>query len=239
MIKYLSLIFSLLLFPLDASARTLPKHKAALQVSYQVEVPTMAFGSAFAFSTRDDGTLFATNDHVCQATRGKGIFKKSSSRRPLNTIKPVVIDSEGNKFAATVVKTSNLHSRTKDNPGPDLCLLWVAKTDLPVGVLSKGDPEVGEEIFSVSGPLGIFPVIHQGFVGPTLSFPQEEEHLPARVASLTVTHGSSGGAVFNSEGQIVGVVFAFIPGEDSVGVALFVPVSQLHSFVGEYLKEKK
>lgn len=243
MLRYLiaGFVLCMLGFTNPESTRVRPVHKVALKASYQIDVPDVAYGSGFAVGHYQGGTLIITNDHVCQQTRGPGIFGKNSVfKRPLNTIKPVVINTEGSRWSASVIKTSGTSVPGLSKPAADLCLLLVQKEKLPIALISKQSAEIGEEVFSVSGPLGFFPLIHQGFVGPLVNL-EDKQLLEAQAVGLNITHGSSGGAVFNTEGQVVGVIFALITDDESKvgGVAVMIPKVQLDSFLQKYLENKK
>lgn len=242
MLKHTSLIFILCFFGFvnGVPSRVSPIYENTLKLSYQVEVPNIAYGSGFAVGNYKNGSLFITNDHVCQNTRGPGLMKGTTFLRgPLNTMKPYVIDSKGSRWKASVIKTTGVSVKKLSKPSSDLCLLFVDNLKVPFVTISKQVAEVGEEVFSISGPQGIFPMIHKGFIGPSIDT-EDPNLLPVQASSLDITHGSSGGAVFDFEGKVVGVVFALlVEQETKVGsIALVIPKDQLELFLEGYLQKQ-
>ena len=100
---------------------------------------------------------------------------------------------------------------------------------------------LGEHIFSVSAPRGIFPMVHDGWVGPWQSNPKAR-YTKVRASTLHITKGSSGGAVYHSStGKIGAVIFAIRPISESYlepVAAMMVPVKNLKAFLKRYDNEK-
>jgi len=88
-----------------------------------------------------------------------------------------------------------------------------ARSSLPsVARFSDSDAEAGQEVFTVGYPLGWGPAIVFGRVGnPGVFLPTVDTRLLQ--ADLSVCSGNSGGGLFNSTGELVGVMHAIIQTE--------------------------
>jgi hypothetical protein len=101
------------------------------------------------------------------------------------------------------------HDNRKGNP--DMCVLWVPTlggNDMPRIKLSKSSPKVGEELFYMGSPGGVYhpPVvpifkgIFSGVINPSSSLITAPAH-----------GGSSGAAILTPRNEIVGVLWAVHP----------------------------
>lgn len=210
--------------------------KEALDSSVQVIIPEQGIGSGVVLANVKGGSIIATNDHVCQVTRGmsRGIlppFDPSPNlTKPINTFPASIVTVGGSVYSATVIKTSNVYDKLPSKvKRPDLCLLF-AKVILPPISLAKESAEIGEELFVVSGPSNIFPLITRGYVGGTYS---DEVMTDIRSSTIPINHGSSGGGVFNEQGELVGVAFSLILDEQTKGfvASFYVELEDVKTFL--------
>jgi len=87
----------------------------------------------------------------------------------------------------------------------DLCLLWVPSLDVEKVNISPVEPRIGQELFAMAAPLGIYhpptvPIFKGIFSGPVNN--------TSALVTIPSIGGSSGGAVLNESNKIVGVIFA-------------------------------
>ena len=109
----------------------------------------------------------------------------------------------------------------------DLCILKLAGHGLlPVKIAKDyGALKLHSKVFLVGSPLGIFEVESEGQVA-VKDLGGTEQFL---VVSVPATHGNSGAAIFDENGEVVGVLVA---GSDSYNnLALCVPGWQIVAFV--------
>ena len=161
---------------------------------------TLSTGSGFAL---DDHTL-VTNRHVVA----------DSSTLQLSTY-------DGRDIAAAAASTAALAD------------LAIVRTDdaLPAAPeLAAADPAVGDAVTVVGYPLGRR--AHRdapGRCSASQTDPLNENLGEVLVTDAPVEHGSSGSAVLDSDGRVVGVVYA----KDSNGHSFVVPVSTLRSMLDD------
>ncbi len=112
----------------------------------------------------------------------------------------------------------------------DLALLKIDNPPKTVAVPLLGDSGklvVGEAVFAIGAPLGLARTLTTGNVsairddfGSELSF--HPHHVLQTDAALN--QGNSGGAVFNSQGEVIGIVsFIATPSKGSVGLGFAIP----------------
>ena len=232
--KYL-VCFFFLLFSSLSFAQVNGAVLNSISSSFKVMIPkARTSGSGVAIFQRDDKTLIMTNDHVCQATRGHLFWTSEiDESEKLGRFNIVVRSSKGRVYKAKIVKTSGV-SLASSNPGPDLCILEI-KADFPYTKLAN--TRIGEKVYSVSAPTGVFPMVHEGYIGP---YQYDDELERVGTVTLGVTKGSSGGGIFNYKGQVVGIIFAIMPIHEDTPGALFtyyVPAQEAYRFLKSTLEQ--
>ena len=82
-------------------------------------------------------------------------------------------------------------------------------TRLPDVSVAPNDPDAGEEVFTIGYPLGWGPAIAFGRIGnPGTFLPTVETRLFQ--IDLSVCAGNSGGGLFNTKGELIGIMHAMI-----------------------------
>ena len=118
-----------------------------------------------------------------------------------------ILDIDFNKHFA--VPTSVISPRDNRGSGTtvDLCLLVSQRVDVAPAKLSNTTPESGDRIYNIASPYGTFfkgdgGMLYQGI----LTSPKGMNG--SSVFSIPAAPGSSGSPIFNSEGEIIGIVSA-------------------------------
>lgn len=156
-------------------------------------------GSGFVLSRQG---LVATNAHVIDGARRVG----------------VEIHPREKLYAAEVVATDAAH---------DLALLRVgAPRPLdPVELGRSKSVSPGDEVFAIGNPRNLNLTLSDGLVS---AFRQTGEYGKAIQISAPISSGSSGGALFNVYGEVVGVTTSSVSEGQNLNFA--VPVARLRSF---------
>ena len=168
-------------------------------------------------------------DTVWSPTSGSG-FMVSSSRCEVLTNHHVIAEAAQIKIFprqqsdAAGIPATVLNS----NPRTDIAILKMDHCDgIPEALL--GDSSLlrpGDEVYAVGNPLGLNPdSISRGIVSHTERF--TSDHIPFLQTDATISLGSSGGALFNREGQVIGVNTAIVASGKggSIGLAYALPVN--------------
>ncbi len=142
----------------------------------QREVPTHGIGSGFIISP--DGVIL-TNAHVVRDARE--VTVKLTDRR---------------EFRAKVLGS---------DPKTDVAVLKIDAKNLPVVPLSRSnDLKVGEWVLAIGSPYGLESTVTAGVVsakGRSL----DESNVPFIQTDVAVNPGNSGGPLFNTRGEVVGI----------------------------------
>lgn len=89
--------------------------------------------------------------------------------------------------------------------------------------------EVGEEVVAIGNPLGLELSVSNGIVSGVRS----DEKLGGKLLQITapISHGSSGGPLFNMAGEVIGVTSMFIEGGENLNFA--IPSNDVKQLIGE------
>lgn len=151
-------------------------------------------GSGMAIELFKGQMTVLTAGHVCDSQPETRIIKEY-------TQSVQVLDYKNNKHQAWPVHISFDDQVSQG----DLCLLWVPTLDVKKVKISIFKPKVGDELYYIGSPLGIFhpPTvpIFKGIYSGKISG-------SAAMVTFPAIGGSSGAAVFDKNSRIVGVVFA-------------------------------
>jgi hypothetical protein len=117
------------------------------------------------------------------------------------------------------------------NPDHDLALVQALNVPLhKVARLADKRPAVGEHIFTMGHPIGLYWSFMEGLVSAYHDhFAPTEDTQPLLQISMPIFHGNSGGGVFNSFGELVGVVSFMPPKVPDVGFC--IPLESIRGFL--------
>lgn len=76
----------------------------------------------------------------------------------------------------------------------------------------------GEKVFTIGSPLGLKKIITSGIVSKV--------EARALLSDLNINHGNSGGPLFNSLGEVIGITTFLVPGGNGPGVSGVVRIDQ-------------
>jgi serine protease Do len=123
-------------------------------------------------------------------------------------------------------KTSTLLIKDEDR---DLALLKIDASSLPA--LSLGDSSalnLGEAVVAIGSPLGFKNTLSSGVVSTPSRMVDGHDYIQI---STPIDHGSSGGALFNRHGELVGVTTALV--ESSAAINLAIPSNDVKTFLAK------
>ena len=98
--------------------------------------------------------------------------------------------------------------------------------DMPAGLRLGERPSIGTSVFAIGSPAGLTNSLSEGIVSGY-------RHIENRIVLQTtvpISEGSSGGALFNSRGKVVGVTTSTL--KDAQNVNFAVPVSAIRYLLG-------
>jgi S1-C subfamily serine protease len=172
-------------------------------------------GSGFIIGKTKTTTWGMTAAHLCTPPKADKVTKLE------HTI--TVVDING---AAHQVAQAFIHLQT------DVCLLELpADIEIPALPLSPHAPEVGDKIYTISAPAGIFnpgmvPIFEGYYAGRAPS-----GILPIALDAYTIptTGGSSGAPILNAKGELIGMAIMSRMGFETF--ALAVPYEIIYQLI--------
>ncbi|HKH04235.1 MAG TPA: trypsin-like peptidase domain-containing protein [Acidimicrobiales bacterium] len=129
------------------------------------------------------------------------------------------------------------------DPASDLAVLRPDRDGLPALELAEGLPDAGQLAIAIGNPLGFENSVTAGVIsGVQRALPGAAGEAPGLVdliqTDAPISPGSSGGALVNADGRLVGVNVAYIPpagGAVSIGFA--IPAPTVESVVADLLDD--
>lgn len=115
----------------------------------------------------------------------------------------------------------------------DIAILKIDYKATHIAKLATVDKsEIGDQIFTIGCPNGAEVSVSDG------KMEKKDDSNCKQLGSMNITHGNSGGPVFNSDGMIIGIVYAGIDDGENMGVmiqnaALFVSLNCIKAFLKE------
>ena len=178
--------------------------KAVLPSIVRIDVDArLETGTGSGVIYREDGYII-TNDHVVD-----------DARRITVTL------SNGEELDARVVGTAA--------PQVDIALLKVDRDGLPAATLgSTHELEVGDLAVALGSPFGLQSTVTAGVISAlhrNITFDQNTRFSDALQTDAPINPGNSGGGLANSDGEVVGINTAIVPGAGgNVGVGFAIPI---------------
>jgi S1-C subfamily serine protease len=170
--------------------------------------------SGIIVSHNETESRILTARHFCLNTNEQAMIERIPEElRPLQEAM-VVIDVE-NKGHQIKMFTYDSHF--------DICLMVTEKIEQPAVTISPIAPERGEKVYNIAAPLGISDgkavLLFEGYyAGDTIAAVTGTK---ASLYSIPTTSGSSGSAVLNEHGELIGITFAGL--NDFKQVCMAVP----------------
>jgi hypothetical protein len=123
----------------------------------------------------------------------------------------------------------------------DIAFLKIPAVDLPFVKLGRSNSvEVGNTVYSIGSPLGLQNTLSQGLVSGI----REMDGYRLFQISAPISHGSSGGPVFNMTGEVIGIAVLTIEGGQNLNFAIpidyargMLPMSQTQPLASVYEPE--
>ena len=146
-----------------------------------------------------------------------------------------------------VVLVSGTHLPAKlvaTDPVTDVAVIKVDKQNLPAATFSNNLPEIGTPVLAIGNPLGFESSVTFGIIsGEHRSIPSGGQ-TPALVDLLqtdaAISPGNSGGALIDSQGEVVGMNVAYIPpNQSAVSIGFAIPAATVADTAQQLIKNGK
>ncbi len=121
----------------------------------------------------------------------------------------------------------------------DIALLKIDATGLTPAVLGDSDNvQVGEVVIAVGNPMGTLGgTVTDGIVSAlNRDISVEGNEMTLMQTSAAISPGNSGGGLFNTNGELIGIVNAKYSDEDAEGLGFAIPVNTMKTVVQDLLE---
>lgn len=185
---------------------------------------TEATGSGIIIS--EDGYIL-TNNHVVSSESSNSPFYEIGQAASIK----INIYNNDKTYDATIVGTDNY---------TDLAVLKIDASDLTPATLGNSDNvKVGEFVMAVGNPLGMQYSVTQGIVSAVNREVESDGTVYYAIQTdAAINSGNSGGALVNSNGEVIGVNTLKLAGTGIEGIGFAIPISSTTSVVNQLIENK-
>lgn len=142
----------------------------------------------------------------------------------------VLTDAYSYKISTHEDRTLNVKSVIASSENRDIAVVELEKNTalkpLPLG--NSDEIKKGETVTAIGSPLGLKNTLTQGVLSGRLM----QDNMDILQISAPISSGSSGGALFNENGEVVGVTFASY--EEGQNLNLAIPINEVKEFIDGY-----
>ena len=184
-----------------------------------------ATGSGIIIS--EDGYIL-TNNHIVSSSSDSDYYELSSATKV--TVKLFNDDTE---YDAEIVGTDEQ---------TDLAVIKIDKTGLPKAEFADSDSiKVGEFAMAVGNPLGMQSSITCGVISAVNRQITDSDGITYTLiqTDAAINAGNSGGALVNSEGQVIGVNTLKLQGEGIEGMGFAIPINSTEDITSQLIEYSK
>lgn len=204
---------SVLLFMMPLTLALLPGMKTQGPSPSSTQQPTpLSPSGLFAKLSNSVFVVEVLDEKEIVIAQGSGV---ATGRSEVVTNKHVVVGGEslrlrqGQKAWPAVV--SHL------DPNADLCLLAVDGLDAaPVTIRPLKGISIGERVYAIGAPEGLELTLSEGLVSGI----RAETGVPVVQTTTPISPGSSGGGLFDSQGELIGITAFFLKGGQALNFAI-------------------
>lgn len=198
-----------------------------ITVTYQVSsfwgtTEAEAEGSGIIIS--NDGYIL-TNNHVISSAQSSSYYQITEANKL-----EVYLYNDPTPYEATVIGSDEF---------TDLAVIKIDKTDLtPATIGNSDDVLVGEFVMAVGNPLGMQSSVTCGVVSATNRNVDSEDggSFTTIQTDAAINSGNSGGALVNSNGEVIGINTLKLAGTGIEGMGFAIPINSTINIVNQLIE---
>ena len=202
-----------------------------INVTYSVNSIFYTGGTASAQGSgviiSDDGYIL-TNNHVVNSSSSSSFYELGKANKIT-----VSLYNDDTEYEAEIVGTDEQ---------TDLAVIKIDKDGLTAAELGNSDSvQVGEFCMAIGNPLGLGTTVTDGIVSAVNREVTDEDGntYTAIQTNAAINSGNSGGALVNSQGQVIGINTLKVSGEGIEGVGFAIPINSTTDITDQLIKYNK
>lgn len=188
---------------------------------------TTATASGSGIIISEDGYIL-TNNHVVNSTSTSSFYEVEEASKV--TVK---LYNDNTEYEAKIIGTDEQ---------TDLAVIKINKTGLTAAELGDSDGvQVGEFAMAIGNPLGLSSSVTSGIISAVNREVTDEDGntYVAIQTDASINSGNSGGALVNSQGQVIGVNTLKLSGTGVEGVGFAIPINSTKDITDQLIKYSK
>ena len=195
-------------------------------IFYNNQSVATASGSGVIIS--EDGYIL-TNNHVVNSSTSSSSFYELGKASKIT----VQLYNDDTEYEAEIVGTDEQ---------TDLAVIKIDKDGLTAAELGDSDSvQVGEFCMAIGNPLGLGSTVTDGIVSAVNRTVIDEDgnSYEAIQTNAAINSGNSGGALVNSQGQVIGINTLKVSGEGVEGVGFAIPINSTKDIYEQLIQYNK
>ena len=176
----------------------------------------------------EDGYIL-TNNHVVNSSTSSSSFYELGKASKIT----VQLYNDDTEYEAEIVGTDEQ---------TDLAVIKIDKDGLTAAELGDSDSvQVGEFCMAIGNPLGLGSTVTDGIVSAVNRTVIDEDgnSYEAIQTNAAINSGNSGGALVNSQGQVIGINTLKVSGEGVEGVGFAIPINSTKDIYEQLIQYNK
>lgn len=210
---------------ISVAEKSLPS-VVGITVTYQI---SSIFGGKSTGEATGSGIIVSEDGYI--VTNNHVISSESSSFYSITEATGIKVNlyNSTESYEATVVGTDAY---------TDLAVLKIEKTGLSPATLADSDEvKVGEFVMAVGNPLGMDYSVTSGIVSAiNREIESEGTIFTAIQTDAAINSGNSGGALVNSNGEVIGINTMKFAGDGIEGIGFAIPISSATSVIEQLIE---
>ena len=176
---------------------------------------------------REDGYIL-TNNHVVNSSSSSSFYEVGDASKVT-----VYLHNDETPYEGTIVGTDEQ---------TDLAVIKIEKTGLTAAELGDSDAvQVGEFAMAIGNPLGMESSVTSGVISAVNREITDTDGTTYTLiqTDAAINSGNSGGALVNSDGQVIGVNFLKVSGTGVEGLGFAIPINDAKEIAEQLIQYNK
>ena len=207
----------------DVTAETLINEVAPQLLRANVVVTAAHYTFVQQASSQGSGVIFRSDEKYLYILTNHHVVYQENAVRSVYTVR----DAFNNTYSAIVVAM---------NESCDLAVVRIARTEttesLHIAAIARTNAALDTSVIAVGNPEGVHNTVSVGKITYMKDIPNDTLNVEVAYHTAPIEHGSSGGGIFDSGGNLVGINYAVgMDTETGRQMSFAIPVAAIYDFL--------